>query len=205
MSVLRPILAITGPSHQNVQNEPPEANSGLSYINTRNCSAGNGADPLFMTPGGYRWDHSRVCPAGFGLKVPGPIKTGPKPRTVRLKKKVRALFDVVWSVFSTDLPCVSARTHLAAGLKLPFPHALETAARPKSAGPSRQKSRGFRLKGLVWRTFSHAFCLGMGTFFKNTLLLTSFSLSVWTVWFKLTFPSNLEPFCEKRIIYDSLV
>ncbi len=27
---------------------------GLSYINTRNCSAGNGADPLFMPPGEAR-------------------------------------------------------------------------------------------------------------------------------------------------------
>ncbi len=28
--------------------------NGLSYINTRNCSATNGADPLFMTPGDLR-------------------------------------------------------------------------------------------------------------------------------------------------------
>ena len=27
---------------------------GLSYINTRNCSAGNGDNPLFMVPGGAR-------------------------------------------------------------------------------------------------------------------------------------------------------
>ena len=27
---------------------------GLSYINTRNCSAGNGDNPLFMVPGGLR-------------------------------------------------------------------------------------------------------------------------------------------------------
>ena len=27
---------------------------GLSYINTRNCSATNGANPLFMTPGDFR-------------------------------------------------------------------------------------------------------------------------------------------------------
>ncbi len=144
-------------------------------------------------------------PRGFRFKVYGPDPNRPKSRTVRLKKKARALFDVVWSVFSTDLPCVSARTHLAAGLKLPFPHALGTAARTKRAGPSRQKSRGFCLKGLVRRTFSHAFCLGKRAFFKNTLLLTSFSLSVWAVRFKLGFPSNLGPFCEKPINYESLV
>ena len=118
----------------------------LSYINTRNCSAGNGADPLFMTPGGYRWDHGRVCPAGFGLKVPGPIKTGPKPRTVRLKKKVRALFDVVWSVFSTDLPCVSARTYFFFCLNDIFPMRWEWPRGPKVPVRAARSHAGFVLK-----------------------------------------------------------
>ena len=112
---------------------------------------------------------------------------------------------MVWSVFSTDLPCVSARTHLAAGLKLPFPHALGTAARPKSAGPSRQKSRGFRLKGLVWRTFSRAFCLGKSAFFKNTMLLTSFSLSVWAVRLELGNRQIWEFLCKMLDFYVMLV
>ena len=41
------------------------------YTNTRNTSATNRDDPLFMAPGDLRWVYSRARPAGFGLKVPG--------------------------------------------------------------------------------------------------------------------------------------
>ena len=51
-------------------------------------------------------------------------------------------------------------------------------AGPKRAGPSRHKSRGFRLKGLVWRAFSHAFRFEITFFNENALLLTCFSLCV---------------------------
>ncbi len=149
--------------------------------------------------------HGRVCPAGFGLKVPGPTKTGPKSRTVRLNKKVRALFDVLWHDFSTDLPCVLARTSPAAGLKRHFPHALGMAARPKRAGPGCQKSHGFRLKGLVCWHFSHAFCLGKRVFFKNTILLTSFSLSVRAVWLELGNRPIWELLCKMLDFYVMLV
>ncbi len=144
-------------------------------------------------------------PRGFRFKDTGLTKTGPKSRTVCLKKKARALFDVVWSAFSADLPCVSARTSPAAGLKRHFPHALGMAARPKSASPSCQKSRGFRLKGLVCWCFSHAFCLGKRVFFKNTMLLTSFSLSVWAVRLELGNRSILELLCKMLDFYVMLV
>ena len=66
---------------------------GLTLLNTVSCTAGYDQGVLFVRPGVQGWVHRCVSPGQFVLKLPDRLKIGPKSRTIRLKKKVRTLFD----------------------------------------------------------------------------------------------------------------
>ena len=117
-----------------------------SYINTSSCVPGNRGEPLFMPPGDLRWVHGRAYPQRFGLKARGCPKAGALPQTVCLKKRARALFDVVRLESWIRPPCVLARTPPMTGLRSNFCHNRVSARGPKERGRAARSHVGFVLE-----------------------------------------------------------
>ena len=81
-----------------------------SYINNRNCIAGNKIDTHFLRPGEVRWGYSQISLGGFLLKRPG------RPESARIswallhEKTAHALFHTFCRDIPATPPCVLTRT-----------------------------------------------------------------------------------------------